>query len=184
MNYYSTDFTLGILGGGQLGKMLLYATRKWDICTHVLDPNPEAPCKISCNHFEEGDLMDFDTVYNFGKQVDVLTIEIEGVNVEALDKLEKEGIKVYPSAQTLRRIQDKGVQKQFYEKHGIPTSPFRIFNDKESLQRAVSEEEISLPFVWKSCKGGYDGRGVHIITELKDLDILPDCPCLSEQFIR
>ncbi|MGB8375320.1 MAG: 5-(carboxyamino)imidazole ribonucleotide synthase, partial [Salegentibacter sp.] len=87
VNYFSSDFKLGILGGGQLGKMLLYETRKFDIQTHVLDPSAEAPCRISCDYFEQGDLMDFDTVYNFGKQVDVLTFEIEGVNVEALKKL-------------------------------------------------------------------------------------------------
>lgn len=114
MNYFSSNFTLGILGGGQLGKMMLYETRKWDIKTQVLDPSPEAPCRIAADHFEVGDLMDFETVYNFGKKVDVLTFEIEGVNVDALEKLENEGIKVYPSAATLRNIQDKGIQKQFY----------------------------------------------------------------------
>ena len=100
MNYFSSDFKLGILGGGQLGKMLLYNTRKFDIQTYVLDPSNEAPCKMACNDFIQGDLMDFDTVYNFGKQVDVLTIEIENVNVDALEKLENEGIKVYPSSKT------------------------------------------------------------------------------------
>ena len=112
MNYFSSNFKLGILGGGQLGKMLLYDTRKFDIYTCVLDPSNEAPCKIACNEFEQGDLMDFDTIYNFGKNVDVLTIEIENVNVEALKKLEREGIKVYPSAKTLETIQNKAKQKQ------------------------------------------------------------------------
>ena len=93
MNYFSSDFKLGILGGGQLGKMLLFDTRKFDIQTYVLDPSDEAPCKIACNHFFQGDLMDFETVYNFGKQVDVLTFEIELVNLDALEKLENEGIK-------------------------------------------------------------------------------------------
>ena len=88
-NYFSSSFTLGILGGGQLGKMLLYETRKFDIATRVLDPSAEAPCRIACDNFEQGDLMDFDTVYSFGKKVDVLTFEIESVNVEALEKLEK-----------------------------------------------------------------------------------------------
>ena len=96
MNYFSSDFKLGILGGGQLGKMLLYNTRKFDIQTYVLDPSNEAPSRMACNVFEQGDLMDFDTVYKFGKQVDVLTIEIENVNVAALEKLENEGTKVYP----------------------------------------------------------------------------------------
>ena len=107
MDYFSSEFTLGILGGGQLGKMLLYETRKWDIRTHVLDPSAEAPAKIACNHFVQGDLTDYETVYNFGKKVDVLTIEIENVNIRALEQLEKEGIKVYPGAATLHKIQNK-----------------------------------------------------------------------------
>ena len=106
MNYFSSDFKLGILGGGQLGKMLLTETRKFDIQTYVLDPSDEAPCKIGCNQFVKGSLNDFDTVYNFGRQVDVLTIEIENVNVEALEKLEAEGIKVYPSPATLKLIKN------------------------------------------------------------------------------
>lgn len=94
-NYFSSDFKLGILGGGQLGKMLLYETRKYDIHTNVLDPSLEAPCKISANHFAKGDLMDYDTVLEFGRKVDLLTFEIESVNLEALKQLEKEGILVY-----------------------------------------------------------------------------------------
>lgn len=183
MNYFSSNFTLGILGGGQLGKMLLQETRKWDIQTHVLDPNPEAPCKIGCNRFETGSLMDFETVYNFGKRVDVLTFEIESVNVEALEKLESEGVKVYPGASTLRNIQDKGIQKQFYKKHEIPTAPFRIFETQRDLKEAIARKEIHLPFVWKSCKGGYDGRGVSIIREIKDLASVPGSACIAESLI-
>jgi len=111
MNYFSSDFKLGILGGGQLGKMMLAETRKWDIQTYVLDPSADAPCKIACNKFVQGDLMDFETVYAFGKQVDVLTFEIELVNIDALEKLEFEGVQVYPTPKTLRKIQNKGVQK-------------------------------------------------------------------------
>ncbi|TAM98874.1 MAG: 5-(carboxyamino)imidazole ribonucleotide synthase [Chitinophagaceae bacterium] len=183
MNYFSSNFTLGILGGGQLGKMLLQETRKWDIQTHVLDPNPEAPCKIGCNRFETGNLMDFETVYNFGKKVDVLTFEIESVNVEALEKLESEGVKVYPGASTLRNIQDKGIQKQFYKKHEIPTAPFRIFETQRDLKEAIARKEIHLPFVWKSCKGGYDGRGVSIIRDIKDLASVPGSACIAESLI-
>lgn len=183
MNYFSSNFTLGILGGGQLGKMLLQETRKWDIQTHVLDPNPEAPCKIGCNRFETGNLMDFETVYNFGKRVDVLTFEIESVNVEALEKLESEGVKVYPGASTLRNIQDKGIQKQFYKKHEIPTAPFRIFETQRDLKEAIARKEIHLPFVWKSCKGGYDGRGVSIIRDIKDLASVPGSACIAESLI-
>lgn len=183
MNYFSSNFTLGILGGGQLGKMLLQETRKWDIQTHVLDPNPEAPCKIGCNRFETGSLMDFETVYNFGKKVDVLTFEIESVNVEALEKLESEGVKVYPGASTLRNVQDKGIQKQFYKKHEIPTAPFRIFETQRDLKEAIARKEIHLPFVWKSCKGGYDGRGVSIIRDIKDLASVPGSACIAESLI-
>ncbi|QAA81717.1 5-(carboxyamino)imidazole ribonucleotide synthase [Aequorivita sp. H23M31] len=183
MNYFSTNFTLGILGGGQLGKMMLYETRKWDIRTHVLDPSAEAPCRIATDYFEQGDLMDFGTVYNFGKNVDILTFEIEGVNVEALEKLESEGKKVYPSAATLRNIQDKGVQKQFYKDHNISTAPFKIYNSKNDLNEIIFREEIKFPFVWKSCTGGYDGKGVSIIREAEDLIPLSEDACIIENLI-
>lgn len=183
MNYFSTNFTLGILGGGQLGKMMLYETRKWDIKTNVLDPNPEAPCSIATEYFEVGDLMDFNTVYNFGKKVDVLTFEIEGVNVEALEKLETEGVKVYPSAETLRNIQDKGVQKQFYKEHKIPTSAFKVFKDKNQLNEAIVRKELHFPFVWKSCTGGYDGKGVSIVRSAEDVIPLSEGACIAEKLI-
>ena len=182
-HYFSSEFTLGILGGGQLGKMLLYDTRKFDIKTNVIDPSKEAPCKIACDHFEIGDLMDFDTVYNFGKKVDVLTFEIELVNIEALEKLENEGIIVYPSSKTLRNINDKITQKQFYQTHQIPTSPFQIFNSKNNLLQAISNQDLSFPFVWKQSKGGYDGMGVSIIRKKEDLDKLRNVPCIAEQLI-
>ena len=182
-HYFSSEFTLGILGGGQLGKMLLYETRKFDIKTSVLDPSNEAPCKIACDYFEIGDLMDFDTVYNFGKKVDVLTFEIELVNIEALEKLENEGIIVYPSSKTLRNINDKITQKQFYQTHQIPTSPFQIFNSKNNLLQAISNQDLSFPFVWKQSKGGYDGMGVSIIRKKEDLDKLRNVPCIAEQLI-
>src|SRR5688572_18114066 len=139
MNYFSSDFKLGILGGGQLGKMLLTETRKFDIQTYVLDPSDEAPCKIGSNKFFRGDLMDFDTVYNFGRQVDVLTFEIENVNVAALEKLETEGIKVYPSPKTLKQIQNKGIQKDFYASKGIPTADYTRFETLAELKAAVSD---------------------------------------------
>ncbi|HZW76982.1 MAG TPA: 5-(carboxyamino)imidazole ribonucleotide synthase [Flavobacteriaceae bacterium] len=183
MNHFSSSFKLGILGGGQLGKMMLYETRKWDIHTHVLDPSTEAPSRMACNYFEQGDLMDFETVYNFGKNVDVLTFEIESVNIQALEKLENEGVKVFPGAKTLRKIQDKGIQKQFYVDHHIPTSPFKRYEDKDALNDAVFHKKLHLPVVWKSCTGGYDGRGVAIIRREEDIIPLPDTPCIIEQFI-
>ena len=182
-NYFSSNFTLGILGGGQLGKMMLYETRKFDITTHVLDPSLEAPCRIACDHFTQGDLMDYDTVYTFGKKVDILTFEIEGVNIEALEALEKEGKKVYPSSKTLRNIQDKGVQKKFYDTHKIPTAPFSVFETIANVKKAVASGELKLPFVWKSCTGGYDGKGVQVIKNSQTLDVLPDCPCITEDLV-
>lgn len=182
-NYFSTSFSLAILGGGQLGKMLLYETRKWDVYTKVLDPSNEAPCRIACNEFVQGDLMDYDTVYQFAKDADVVTIEIENVNIEALEALEKEGKKVYPSPKTLRNIQDKGIQKQFYAKHNIPTSDFKVFENKSDAIDAVKNGKITLPIVWKSRTGGYDGRGVQVVRDMKTFNELPDVPCILEDLI-
>ena len=182
-HYFSSDFTLGILGGGQLGKMLLTETRKFDITTKVLDPSPDAPCRIACNTFVQGNLTDFNTVYNFGKDVDVLTIEIENVNVEALEKLQTEGVKVYPSPQTIKNIQNKATQKQFYATHGIPTAPFQVFQNSESLKKAINEQQLTLPFVWKSARFGYDGNGVKIVRQLTDLNLLPNDQCIAESLV-
>ncbi len=183
MNYFSSDFKLGILGGGQLGKMLLYETRKFDIYTVVLDPDEEAPCKIACNEFYQGDLMDFETVYNFGKKVDILTIEIENVNLKALEKLEQEGKKVYPSSQTLKKIQNKAHQKLFYIDNNIPTAPFSRFAYTEEILTAINNESLSFPFVWKSAQFGYDGQGVKIIKTYSDLHDLPNVECITENKI-
>lgn len=181
MNYFSSDFKLGILGGGQLGKMMLYDTRKFDIQTYVLDPSADAPCRIACDKFVQGSLLDFDTVYNFGKQVDVLTFEIELVNVDALEKLEQEGVKVFPSAKTLRIIQNKGKQKQFYKDNNLPTSDFQLFKSLDSLKSQISN--LTLPFVWKSTEFGYDGNGVKVIRKAEDLNGLPEGECIAEQMV-
>ena len=183
MDVFSSPFTLGILGGGQLGKMLLTETRKWDIRTKVMDPSAEAPCRIACNEFVQGDLLDFDTVLAFGKDVDVLTIEIENVNVAALETLEEKGKKVFPSAKTLKTIQNKGVQKTFYEENGIPTSPFTRFESSSEIEKAYKEGNLSFPFVWKSARFGYDGQGVKVLRSQEDIVALPDVECLIEQFV-
>ena len=183
MHFFSSDFKLGILGGGQLGKMLLYETRKWDIYTQVMDPSHEAPCSIACNKFIQGDLMDFDTVYNFGSNVDVLTIEIENVNVDALEKLEEEGITVYPSSKTLRTIQNKATQKLFYVDHNIPTSPFSRFAYTSEIEDSIANGGMQLPFVWKSAQFGYDGQGVKIVRHLDDLKDLPNVECIAEEMV-
>jgi 5-(carboxyamino)imidazole ribonucleotide synthase len=183
MNYFSSDFKLGILGGGQLGKMLLFDTRKFDIQTYVLDPSDEAPCKISCDQFFKGDLMDFDTVYNFGKKVDVLTFEIELVNLDALVQLEKEGLKVYPSPKTLTLIQNKGIQKAFYSEHNIPTAKFKRFENLKSIIIDILDSKLRMPFVWKCTEFGYDGNGVKVIRQISDLDNLPNVECIAEDMV-
>jgi 5-(carboxyamino)imidazole ribonucleotide synthase len=183
MNYFSSDFKLGILGGGQLGKMLLFDTRKFDIQTYVLDPSDEAPCKIACDKFFKGDLMNFETVYNFGKLVDVLTFEIELVNLEALVKLEEEGLKVYPSPKTLKLIQNKGIQKDFYTKHAIPTANYKQFPNLKSVVVAILDSKLKLPFVWKCTEFGYDGNGVKVIRQISDLDNLANVECIAEEMV-
>ncbi len=183
MNYFSSGFTLGILGGGQLGKMLLGVTQRFDIRTSILDPAADAPCAEIAHEFTQGSLTDFDTVYNFGKRVDLLTFEIELVNVDALEKLESEGVKVYPSAQTLRRIQHKGRQKDFYKQCGLPTAPYTRFDDLHALASAVENAQQPLPFVWKSAEFGYDGNGVKIVRTAQDLQSLPNQECIAEQLI-
>ena len=183
MNYFSSNFKLGILGGGQLGKMLLSDTRKFDIYTCVLDASNEAPCKITSNEFHLGNLMDFDTVYNFGKQVDVLTIEIENVNVDALEALEKEGKKVYPSSKTLRTIQNKATQKLFYVDKNLPTAAFSRFAYTSEIKEAINNGGLSIPFVWKCAQFGYDGTGVKIVKAVQDLDGLPNVECIAETLV-
>ena len=183
MNFFSSNFKIGILGGGQLGKMMLSETRKFDIQTYVLDPNDNAPAKISCNHFIKGSLTDFSSVYNFGKLVNVLTFEIELVNLEALERLENEGLKVYPSPKTLRLIQNKGVQKNFYNDNKIPTSKFKLFKNFEDLKIDYLLDGSQYPFVWKCAESGYDGNGVKIVRNNNDLFSLPDVECIVEEII-
>jgi len=183
MNYFSSSFKIGILGGGQLGKMMLYTTRKFDIYTCVLDASTEAPARLACDEFQIGDLMDYDTVYNFGKQVDLLTIEIENVNVQALEDLEKEGKKVYPSAHTLQTIQNKAKQKAFYKHNEIPTADFLDFSGLEHLKLSIKDGAVTFPFVWKSAQFGYDGNGVKVVRRSSDLEGLPDVACIAETLV-
>lgn len=183
MHYFSSDFIIGILGGGQLGKMMLYDTQKFDVKTKVLDPNAQAPSRWSCSEFVQGDLMDFDTVVNFGKDVNVLTIEIENVNVQALEYLEQSGVKVYPSPSTLKIIQHKGRQKTFYKDHKIPTAKFSQYRNRSEAIQAIENGAYSFPCVWKSCQFGYDGYGVKILRSQNDLNDLLDVECILEECI-
>ena len=183
MNYFSSDFKLGILGGGQLGKMLLAETRKFDIQTYILDPSKEAPSQFGATEFFIGDLMDFKTVYEFGKLVNLLTIEIENVNLDALDTLEAEGLKVFPSPKTLRLIQNKGKQKDFYVQNNVPTSKHLRFVDLNDLKKSLEKDELEFPFVWKCAQFGYDGNGVKIVRSALDLIHLPDVECITEDRI-
>jgi len=183
MNYFSSNFKLGIVGGGQLGKMLLQETRKWDIYTKVLDPSAAAPSRIASNEFIIGDLMEYQTVYDFGKGLDVLTIEIEHINLEALQQLESEGVKVYPKPSSLEVIVDKAKQKEFYAAKGLPTSAFHTYSCLDDLIIAVKNEKEHLPFVWKSAQFGYDGQGVKVVRSLEDLNGLGTDKCIAEALI-
>lgn len=182
-NYFSSNFKLGVLGGGQLGRMLLAETQKFDIYTCIMDSSLEVPCAQICNEFIVGDLLDFDAVYNFGKKVDLLTIEIENVNIDALDKLAAEGLTINPKPSTLRIIQNKAIQKQFYTDHKIPTAPFTHFYSLEELQHSFESGILKFPFVWKAARFGYDGTGVKIVRTFKDLAYLTNSECITEQLI-
>jgi 5-(carboxyamino)imidazole ribonucleotide synthase len=163
--------------------MMLYETRKWDVWTKVLDASPEAPCMISCNQFVQGDLLDYDTVYDFGQGLDVLTIEIENVNLDALERLEKEGLKVFPQPRALRIIQNKAKQKLFYVDHGIPTAEFQRFAYLSEIEDSIQNGGLELPFVWKAAQFGYDGQGVKVVRTLSDLEGLPKGECIAETMI-
>ena len=179
MKAFYGDLKLGILGGGQLGRMLIQESINYNITTYVMDPDKEAPCKDLCRKFVQGSLTDFEAVYNFGKEVDILTIEIEKVNVDALEKLEKEGLTVYPQSRVIRLIQDKGIQKQFFKENDIPTAPFQVFGNKLELISA----NLKFPYIQKLRRDGYDGRGVKIIKSASDLENAFNEPSLIEELI-
>ena len=182
-NYFSSDFKLGVLGGGQLGRMLLSETQKFDIYTVILDKSSDAPCSQICNEFHRGDLLDYDTVYNFGKKVDLLTIEIENVNIDALDDLEAEGLTIYPKPKDLRIIQSKARQKNFYKDNDIPASDYTHFAYLQELKHSLEQNVLDFPFVWKAARFGYDGNGVKIVRKYEDLEGLPSGECIAEKLI-
>lgn len=168
---------VGILGGGQLGRMLLEAAKKFEVETHILENQENCPARLLCDHFTLGDIKDFDTVYQFGKKLDCITIEIEQVCVEALEKLEEEGINVIPRPAVLRIIQNKITQKQFYTDHNIPTSPYHITNQQQELLSLTH----FLPAVHKIGMGGYDGKGVVLLKTAADLALGFDAPSVLEK---
>jgi len=179
--FFNRKLRLGILGGGQLGKMLLLKANQWNLYTRVLTQDLEAPLQLACTELHAGNLMDYQTVYSFGRECDVLTIEIEHVNTDALERLESEGVVVHPRASALRIVNDKGLQKQFFKSREVPTAPFELYEDKKAIIDAFSRGELHLPFVQKSRKGGYDGRGVFVVNRLEELELLMDCPSVVEQ---
>ncbi len=181
MQFFSSDFKLGILGGGQLGKMLLYDAKRYDLHTKVMDSNKHAPCNKIADDFIIGDITNYDDVINFGNSVDLITVEIENVNTDALEFLEKSGKKVYPSPKNLRIIQNKSDQKNFYSENNLPTSRFKNYLNVEELKRNFLNDNFEFPFVWKSSRFGYDGKGVKIIKNIEDLDFSYEHQCLIEE---
>ena len=178
-----SELKLGILGGGQLGKMLVKAASQWSINTFVLDPSSDCPASFVCNTFVKGDFNNYNDVYAFGKLVDIITIEIENVNTEALIQLVNEGKIVYPEPQQLEIIKDKGLQKGFYEEHGLSSSLYTLYPDKKNIIKAVEDGTLKLPFIQKLRKAGYDGRGVSIIKSNEDLIRLLDGESVVEELI-
>ena len=176
MNFITTK--LGILGGGQLGRMFIQSAMSYGTPIHILDPNPNCPAANLCDSFTQGSFNDYDTVFDFGSGMDVLTIEIENVNTEALFQLEREGVKVFPQPHIIKLIKDKGVQKQFYKDNNIPTADFELCDSLEEV-----EQKATFPIVQKMRKGGYDGKGVQILKSPEDLEDAFDVPSLLEKKI-
>lgn len=176
---YQKDFEVGVLGGGQLGRMLQQEAVNLDVRLAVLDPSADAPCSAIVPRFMPGDFNDRQTVVDFGRHCDVITVEIEHVSVEGLRELERMGKKVFPQADILEIIQDKGLQKEFYKKHRIPTAPFRLIENRDDLEK----NEDFLPAAQKLRKGGYDGRGVQIIKDRSDIANGFDAPCVLEKHV-
>lgn len=170
---------LGLLGGGQLGRMIIQEAISYNIDVHVLDGDPNAPCKSVAATFQAGSITDYDTVLRFGQDKDVLTVEIENVSIEALEELEKQGKKVFPQPHVLRIIKDKGLQKQFYTDNGLPTAPFILVSDLNELKQNIG----FLPAANKLRTGGYDGKGVVLINSREDIENGFDAPGVLEKLI-
>lgn len=172
----SKDFKIGVLGGGQLGRMLIQEAIDLDVHLHMIDQDPNAPCSLIAHSFTCGSITDYDTVMEFGKGKDLITVEIENVNIEALESLEEEGVRVFPQPRVLKIIKDKGVQKQFYVDHNIPTAPFTLYDNVSALEKV----DITYPIIQKMRTGGYDGKGVQLLKQASDSF---DAPNLCESLI-
>ena len=179
----TSDFKLGIIAGGQLGKMLALAASNWDVKTYVLDADDHSPASTVCTKFVKGDRLNFDVVYNFGKMVDMITVEIESLNIDALKKLKEEGKRINPDPDVLEIIQDKGLQKDFYIEHNISTAAYSKYDSKFDIIDAVTSLNLKIPFVQKISKGGYDGRGVFIVKSEQDLEHLLDGSSVTEELV-
>ncbi len=175
--FNGSTFRLGLLGGGQLGRMLIQEAINFDVHIHVLDNDPSAPCSSISHSFTNGSITDFDSVCAFGRDKDVVTVEIENVNIEALEHLENQGVFVFPQPRVLRIIKDKGLQKQFFASNNFPTAPFQLITHKEELQHDFK------PCVQKMRTGGYDGKGVHVLRSIKDIEFAFDVPSVVEDLI-
>ncbi len=180
----TSNLKLGIIAGGQLAKMLIQEASKWDIDSYVLDSEPDCPAASIASHSILGSYRDYDDVYRFGKMVDLLSFEIEHVNVEALIQLKREGLRIVPDPRILELIQDKGLQKEFFARHGIPTAEFKTYGSAEAIRGGIERGEISYPFVQKLRKGGYDGRGVAVIQDAGSLDSLLHGASLVERRVE
>lgn len=183
-NINKSNFKLGIISGGQLGKMLIQEASKWDISTYVLDAAVDCPAAGIATQHTIGHQLNFDDVYNFGQGLDMLTYEMESINIEALHKLKAEGLTILPDPCTLELIQDKGLQKNFYAENEITTAPYALFDNKNEIITALKNGELKFPFVQKLRKGGYDGRGVAVIKSENDLDKLFDSPSVVENMVE
>lgn len=181
--FISSDLKLGIIAGGQLGKMLSLAANNWDVKTYILDPDPNCPASTVCEKVIVGDYKNFEDVYRFTQLVDMITLEIEHVNTAALSKAKAEGKEIFPDPVVLSIIQDKGLQKQFLKTNHIPTSPFTLYNNLNEITDAVKSGKLKIPFVQKSRTFGYDGKGVVVVKKEKDLGNLPNLPSVIEEAV-
>ncbi|MEA2047070.1 MAG: 5-(carboxyamino)imidazole ribonucleotide synthase [Campylobacterota bacterium] len=173
----TSNLKMGVIAGGQLGKMLIQEASRWDIVSYVLDPDVACSARGVASVYVKGDFRDFDDVYNFGKQVDILTYELENINIKALQKLKSEGLRILPDPDTLALIQDKGLQKAFYAKHDLPTSSFACYEDSSEIDAAIQSGNLKYPFVQKLRTGGYDGQGVSLIRSAEDKLLLGASMC-------